>query len=161
MNRIIVSATKDDKKQILELYHKQIGRRFCPWNESYPGEAEIDFDLSTDSIFVMKEDGRIIGSISIDYDEMVAKLPVWTLDLQPGGEIARVAVEPDCQGQGIAGLLVEHSMEVMKQRGMKSIHLLVNKHNIPALKCYDKFGFTNLGDTFMYEQPFWCYEKKL
>jgi len=161
MSREITTATSEDKEQILELYHMQIGREFCPWNEFYPGQEEIDFDLSTDSLFVMKEDGKIIGAISIDYDKDVAELPIWTPDLQPGGEIARVAVNPEYQKQGIARLLIRHSMKAMVQRGMKSIHLLVNKHNVPALKSYDSFGFNVLGDVYMYDQPFWCYEKEL
>ncbi|MBP5661493.1 MAG: GNAT family N-acetyltransferase, partial [Lachnospiraceae bacterium] len=64
--RTIEHATSADRQEILKLYKIQLGREFCPWNEDYPGEEEIDFDLSRESLLVMREDGKIIAAISID-----------------------------------------------------------------------------------------------
>lgn len=44
--RAIVQAEEKDKEEILRLYKTQLGREFCPWDETYPGEKEIEFDLS-------------------------------------------------------------------------------------------------------------------
>ena len=59
--RAIVQAEEKDKEEILRLYKTQLGREFCPWDETYPGEKEIEFDLSRDALFVMKDEkGKII-----------------------------------------------------------------------------------------------------
>ena len=82
--RVIEQATAKDKDEILKLYRAQLGREFCPWNEYYPSMVEIDFDLSRDALFVMRQEGKIVAAISIDDDDNVNNLEFWTADLQPG-----------------------------------------------------------------------------
>lgn len=161
MKYIILDATENDKEEILSLYKKQIGREFCPWNEHYPTMEEIDFDLSRDSLFIMKDGEKIIAAASIDQDEQVEQLDCWSSTLAPGAEMSRLAVDPDYQNQGLAREMLLHGMAVMKERGYKSIHFLVNKHNVKALNSYNHLSFDIVGECFMYEQPFLCYEKEI
>ncbi len=159
--RQILLATNNDKDEILKLYKAQLGREFCPWNEYYPSEEEIDFDLSRDSLFVMKDEEKIVAAISIDDDDSVNDLPYWTAELQPGGELSRLAVAPELQSQGLAKDMIVYGMAELKKRGFKSLHFLVNSTNVKALKCYAAFGFNKVGECELYEQPMWCYEIEL
>ena len=161
MEPSIVLASEEDRQQILHLYEQQKGREFCPWDEDYPSNETIDYDLSRDALFVMKDDGKVIAAISIDLDEDVNSLECWNRDLFPGGELARVAVTPSMQNKGLARKMMQHGMNVLKERGYKSIHFLVNKHNVKAIKSYDVFGFNIVGECHMFDQDFWCYEKEL
>ena len=79
----------------------------------------------------------------------------------PGAEMSRLAVMPEYQNQGIARLLLKHGMTVLKERGYKSIHFLVNKHNIKAIKSYAAIEFNIVGECELFDQPFICYEKQL
>ena len=92
----IILATESDREQILELYQAQKGREFCAWDEDYPSDETISFDLSRDSLFVMKENGKVIAAISIEEDMDVDNLDCWDRDLFPGGELARVAARCPC-----------------------------------------------------------------
>ncbi len=157
----IVLATEEDRQQILDLYDEQKGKEFCPWDEDYPSNETIDYDLSRDALFVMKENGKVIAAISLEVDEDVDKLECWNRDLSPGGELARVAVAPSMQNKGIARKMMQHGMDVLKERGYKSVHFLVNRHNVKAIKSYAVFGFHTAGECHMYDQDFLCYEKKL
>ncbi|MBR6147496.1 MAG: GNAT family N-acetyltransferase [Lachnospiraceae bacterium] len=157
----IILATENDRGQILELYKAQKGREFCAWDEDYPSDETISFDLSRDSLFVMKENDKVIAAISIEEDMDVDNLDCWNKDLFPGGELARVAVEPALQSRGIGRKMMEHGMKILKEREYKSIHFLVNKHNIKAIKCYAHFGFDVVEECYMYDQDFLCYEKAL
>lgn len=159
--RTIEMAQKGDKEEVLRLYKMQLGREFCPWNEYYPGMDTIEFDLSRDALFVMREDGRILAAFSIDLDEQVEALEFWNKELAPGGEISRLAVHPDFQNQGIARQMLQKAMKVLKERGYKSIHFLVNRTNQKALRSYAALGFNTVGEVFMYNQPMLCYEKAL
>ena len=154
-------ATENDREQILELYQKQKGKEYCPWDEHYPSDETISFDLSRDSLFVMKENNKVIAAISIDLDEDVNNLDCWNRNLFPGGELSRVAVDPSVQSRGIGRTMMDHGLGGLKERGYKSTHFLVNKHNVKAIKCYASFGFDVVGECFMYDQDFLCYEKAL
>ena len=159
--RVIEKATAKDKDEILKLYKAQLGREYCPWNEYYPAMEEIDFDLSRDALLVMREEGKIIAAISIDDDDSVNNLECWTDELQPGGELSRLAVSPDCQGRGLAKEMIEKGLEELKNRSYKSLHFLVHRHNLKALKCYSAFPFNKVGECELYEQPMVCYEMEL
>ena len=158
----IMHGTASEKEEILALYKSQLGREFCPWTEFYPTEKEIDFDLSRDSLFVMKNKaGRIIAAISIDLDANVEALPCWSTSLQPGGELSRLAVAIDCQNQGIARKLMAGAMEELRRQGFKSVHILVAKENKKALASYKVFEYETVGACFLHEHDYWCYEKAL
>ena len=160
MNTIVL-ATEDDRQQIMELYEAQKGKEFCAWDEDYPSNETIDFDLARDSLFIIKEEGKVIAAISIEEDEAVDSLECWNRALFPGGELARIAVSLEVQSRGIGRMLMQHGMNVLKERGYKSIHFLVNKYNKKAISCYSHFGFNVVGECFMYDQDFLCYEKEL
>ena len=165
MNPKIVLAKAEDKDEILNLYKMQLGREFCPWDEHYPEAKEIDFDLSRDALFVMKEDTeageKIIAAISIDDDPNVESMECWSEDRKPGAELARLAVHPDWQNQGLARQMLAFGMEKIKEKGYKSVHFLVNRLNTKALRSYAVFGFETVGECSLYDQPFICYEKAL
>lgn len=162
MERRIIPATENDREQVLGLYRSQIGREFCPWSDHYPGDQEITFDLSRDSLFVMKdENGRVISAISIDLDQNVEELPCWSKELAPGGELSRLAVSSDYQNQGIAREMILYAMQVLRDRGYRSVHFLVNRLNTKAVRSYDHLNFCHVGSCELYDQPFWCYEKEL
>ncbi len=157
----IVMATKEDGAEILALYKMQLGREFCAWDDHYPSAETIAFDLSRDALFVMKEEGRIIATISLDQDEAVEALPCWSKELSPGGELSRLAVHPDYQNQGLALVMARFGMAEWKARGRKSLHYLVNKYNEKALRSYVKLGCKLVGACDLYEQDYLCYEIEL
>ena len=161
-NLEITKAVSGDAEEILRLYKAQLGQEFCAWDEHYPERKDIAYDLSRDALFVMKKEaGEIVAAISIDEDENVEKLPCWTAELQPGGEVARLAVRKDYQNQGIAREMIQYAMSVLKERGRKSIHYLVNRDNQKAVRSYAHLHFSQVGSCELYEQPFLCFEQRL
>ena len=158
----IEKATQRDAESVLCLYREQIGREDCYWGEDYPGPDTIEADLARQGLFVMRnESGEIVAAISVEEDEDVDKLDCWTSELQPGGEFARVAVTPSLQNQGLAQQMVAHILGVLRQRGYKSVHIIVNRDNVKAIRSYAHIGFRVAGECYMYHQHFLCYEKPL
>ena len=158
----ILMATEADTEALLRLYRAQVGRPFCFWTEDYPGPDTIAFDLSRDALFVMKDEaGELLAAVSAEEDEAVDRLPCWTPSLQPGGEFARLAVAPAFQQRGLARQMVSHILGVLRQRGFRSVHILVNRDNLIARRCYAPFGFREAGSCDMYGQHFLCWEKAL
>ncbi len=174
----ILPATEADRDQVLALYQEQKGKEYCPWSDEYPGNETIDFDLSRDALYVMKEKEKkeeqdkgkekdkeeekdkrkILAAVSLDEDEDVNRLDCWDPAIAPGGELARLAVRRDMQNRGLARILLDFGMREWFRRGKKSIHFLVNRHNVKAIRSYAAFGFHVVGECEMFDQEFLCYE---
>jgi ribosomal protein S18 acetylase RimI-like enzyme len=67
------------------------------------------------------------------------------------GWIGGFGVAPEYRGQGYATALVEHMLEVGRQRGMESITLEVLSENAPAIRVYRKAGFDITRQLFSFE----------
>lgn len=156
------AATREDRGEILSLYRSLVGTEYCAWTETYPGETEVESDLSREALFCMRDrDGTLAGVISIDQDEEIEKLPCWTEALQPSGELSRLGVKEAYQNRGLARELLRCGMEELRRRGCKSVHFLVCKTNRKAIRSYEKLHFQIVGECRLFGEDWWCYEKAL
>lgn len=156
-------ATQEEAKEILQLYKSLLGRAYCPWTEDYPTEREIEFDLSRDALYCLREEGTncLVGVISMDDDPQVKELSCWSPELTPVAELSRLGVAVDWQNRGIARRLLREAMEELKRQGYRAVHILVAKDNVKALRSYEKLHFTTVGECALYDHTYWCYEKEL
>lgn len=160
MNRI-TAACRDDKEEILALYKTML---YGPadWNEYYPNEDTIKFDLSRNALYVMKNDKEeIIAAISIDRDEEVDKLDCWSKELMPSSELSRLCVRKDMQNKGIAKQMMRYAFGILKNEGKKSVHILVKTGHTAALSSYYSIGFKDVGECHLFDKDFICMEIKL
>lgn len=157
-------AKEDDKKEILELYKSLLGTKQCFWDEYYPNEDTINFDISRDSLFVFRDgekDNLLVAAISIDLDEEVETLDCWSDELQPAAELSRLAVRSDYQSKGIGRMMMLEAMKAAKDKGYKAVHYLVHRDNIKAQRSYKEHNFVHVGECELFEMPFLCFEKEL
>jgi len=153
-------AQETDLQSVLALYHSVLGNTFCTWNEEYPGSFEIKEDTKTGNLFLLLDGDSIIGAISIvPVNEMDAFIE-WNLKNNVA-EFARVVISPAWQGKGLAGLLVDHVLEEMKNRAYKAVHISIAKVNTPALKTYLQKGFVLVGEKEMYGNRYYLAEKAI
>lgn len=61
------------------------------------------------------------------------------------GHITNIAVHPDFRREGIASNLINHFINYAKKNNFELLTLEVRESNIPAIECYKKFGFTEVG----------------
>lgn len=155
-----VQATRADFDEVLSLYKSLLGTEGCAWDDEYPGPAQIDFDLSREALFVLKnESGQIIATISIDDDPFVKNLDFWKFS--DGLELSRLGVLNDYRNKGIAKKMIEYASQEILKRGGKSVRYLVYKENGPAINSYKNLGFEKRGECRLFEEDFYCYEKSL
>ncbi len=64
-----------------------------------------------------------------------------------GGHLARLAVHPDAQGQGVAYTLVRDMMAQFQKRGALRVSVNTQNTNQPSLKLYSKLGFQPTGES--------------
>ncbi|MGN0632639.1 MAG: GNAT family N-acetyltransferase [Oscillospiraceae bacterium] len=157
MNRIY-NASADDKDEILALYREFLYGA-ADWNEYYPSEETIEFDISRNALFVMKNDGgKIIAAISIDKDEEVDKLYCWDKSLEPSAEFSRLCVRSDMQRQGIARQMIDHVFAILRSEGKKGVRILVKTGHKAALSVYSSIGFKVVGECTLFDKDFICME---
>ena len=156
-------AKREEAEEILQLYRSLIGTEYCAWTENYPTEREVEFDLSRDALFCLRETiiGDLIGVISIDDDPEVKALPCWSANLTPVAELSRLGVAAEYQNRGIARILLQEAMAELKSQGYRAVHILVAKDNVKALRSYEKLHFTTAGECELFGHSYWCYEKEL
>lgn len=157
----ICLASPADRDKILALYKTML---YGPaeWDDDYPNEETIGFDMSRDALFVMKnDDDEVIAAISIDKDDEVDSLPYWDKSLAPSGEFSRICVRKDMQNQGIARQMILHVFDVMRKDGKKGVHILVKTGHEAALALYGKLGLKRVGECYLYGKDFICMEVKL
>ncbi|MGN1111484.1 MAG: GNAT family N-acetyltransferase [Oscillospiraceae bacterium] len=160
MNRIFTAA-KADAEEILALYRTFL-HGAADWNENYPNEDTIEFDLSRNALFVMKDDnGRIIAAISIDDDKEVEELACWDRVLSPSAEFSRLCVSRDMQNRGIAKAMIQYVFDVLRKEGKRSVHILVKTGHTTALSLYSSIGFKVVGECNLYDKDFVCMEIEL
>jgi len=58
--------------------------------------------------------------------------------------IYTLAIDPDCQGQGIGKLLTDHLLKLFKRHKVRHVYLEVRTSNAKAIALYEKLGFVKV-----------------
>ncbi len=59
------------------------------------------------------------------------------------GEVYVVAIDPDAQGRGLGNALVDVGLKHLRSVGLDEVLLYVESDNTPAVRLYEKLGFTH------------------
>jgi len=152
-------ANEKDANEILSLYDSVRGKVYCVWNDNYPVMEEIENDLRSKGLFILKVGDKIAGAGSIyPENEMDGEIGFRISDAT---EIGRIVISPEYQGRGLAKILVSELTEEVKKRGTKAVHLAVEINNIPAVKTYKSLGFAFVGNMTAYGHDYYLCEKEI
>ncbi len=103
-------------------------------NEDYPSLEELEKVIETgdNSIFVVKEEGKIIGTLTLAFYRVPSGLKAWVED---------VIVDESARGKGVATALIEHALQVAREKGALKVGLTSLPRRIAANRLYQKIGF--------------------
>ena len=100
-----------------------------PWSDS-----AFSYELSNPlSVWLVAVDGDIIAGY------------IGSQTVMDESDMMNVAVAPQYRRQGIAEKLILELIQVLVQRGSKSLSLEVRKSNISAIALYEKLNFVQVG----------------
>ncbi len=156
----IQPAQEHQKNAILALYKTMLGGA-ADWDEHYPTMEHINDDMARGNLFVMTAGDDILAVISIDEDEEAARLPNWSPELEPAGELSRLCVRKDCQNRGIARMMMEYTFTELRSRGYKGVHLLIREGHTVAIRSYAHLGYRPAGHCHLFGKAFACFERPL
>lgn len=162
INLNIRKARVEDISEIMCLYHSLIGTNGCTWSEDYPTLYDVESDLAKSSLYVLcDENNKILGVAAAGEDTELEHLKCWSRDIKRVCDLARIGVRCEYQGEGLGEMLVRYIEKDVVKRDFDGIHFLVSKTNPSALALYDKLNYSNVGEAYIYDVNWYCYEKKL
>lgn len=143
---LVRKAEKKDMPEVLAVYRaiREKPTKGCTWTEDYPTDEDLLTDLERESLFLLEEDGAIIGGAAAEADEVPEMAPC-DASLR-SVELSRVGILPCRQGQGLAGKLVSAVLAMLAQEGVQAVRLLVSPANQAAVKTYSRCGFQPIGE---------------
>jgi ribosomal protein S18 acetylase RimI-like enzyme len=134
-------ARADDLPQLVEL----LGVLFAQEHELEPdavkqrrGLQMIVGNPAIGSIYVARDAGRVLGSVSI-------LRTVSTAEGGPAGVLEDFVVRPECRGRGVGGRLLAYAIGCAKADGLLRLILLTDGDNFNAQHLYERAGFKRSG----------------
>ena len=114
----------------------------------YPTRDTAAKGIAQRSLFVLRKQGLIEGSIILDHQPEAAYSQVrWGVDC--GYDeifvVRTLAVRPSRMRRGVSGKLMDFAREHAVQNGMRALRLDVSVDNTPAIALYERQGYRYRG----------------
>ena len=146
----IRKAVSDDLDGVAAVYEEihdmeEAGTVTTGWLRGvYPTKATAEAALRRGDLFVMEEDGRIIGSALINQIEVDRyRGAPWKY----GGEVCvlhTLTISPKSQHKGLGRQFVEYYEQYALGRGWYELRLDTNERNARARQLYAKMGYQEI-----------------
>lgn len=118
-------------------------RKVAEWTNSRNAEFLLQWSGPKWSFPLTVEQMQEDGMYSIIYDDAFAGMMQIMCKENGNVHIGRIIVNPELTGQGIGTLALKRFTEIIaKEIGFSSVTLCVYAYNKPAIKCYQKNGFS-------------------
>lgn len=124
MKPVIRTAKKEDLNALFHL------EEICFKEEKFHRDQLKYLLLKARSVVLVAEDGGIIGSILVLLRENIHNARIYSLNVHPAH-----------RRQGIASLLMDKTIGLLKEKGVKKLTLEVGVNNKPAQNLYASKGF--------------------
>ena len=132
------------------------------WNHSYPDHFKLLREVEKNTLYVIKNKGVCIGTVSFDeHQESVFDSVEWKNKTDKFLVLHRIAVFPTWQKKGIGRMLIEFVENYAKENKYNSIRLDVASSSEHLIKLYENIGYSFAGEILYPKQKetFKCLEK--
>lgn len=134
------------------------------WGDDYPNPQVFTKDISFAQLWIAELEEQIVGITAITTDQDPEYADVGWDITQEAIVTHRLAVDPDCQGKGIAKALMAQAEQVAGDRGIKILRVDTNSENMATRALFPKLGYEFSGEIGLAKRPglrFYCFQKLL
>ncbi|MBR1565315.1 MAG: GNAT family N-acetyltransferase [Oscillospiraceae bacterium] len=114
----------------------------------YPVRATAEAALTRDDLFVMEEDGRLIGAAIINQVQVdVYDGAAWEYEASPDEVcvLHTLVISPAASGKGFGSAFVRYYEDYARARGCLELRMDTNARNRTARQLYAKRGYKEIG----------------
>ena len=154
-------AAETDKADVWALWRACAADPNSCWNEAYPTEAILHIDLLNEWLYIMREEGRLIGSSTLMETDDLERCGFPFAETEAIAVLTRLCIQPALQRQGYGSLLLTHTENRATKKGARAIHLLCDVRNAAALALYARGGYRRVCEAHLYGDHFFVHEKLL
>jgi ribosomal protein S18 acetylase RimI-like enzyme len=104
-------------------------------------------------VMLATDDGRAVGYSMLVHGEPADDDVAVAISLRPSVELSKVYVLQTHHGVGVAGALMDATLDAARERGAVGVWLGVNKLNERAIRFYRKSGFEVVGSKTFFVGP--------
>jgi GNAT superfamily N-acetyltransferase len=135
-----------------EAYLEHVEPEFDEDWASYLEEiADIERRAPVSSVFVAVDDGRILGSATVEFDEPISK---GEPPIRPDeARLRMVGVDPSARGRGVGQQLLDVAIRHARERGRNRLILNTGENMLAAQRMYERNGFVR-EDDFVFSSGF-------
>lgn len=131
------------KESYREVIHRMYRNEIRIWNDFYPCELFAD-DIAEKRLYVLTEGDAIVSAFALCRNNSGEQAVCWDNPAGKAMYIDRFAVNPRYSGRGIAGSMLKKAGEIAKTEGAAYLRLFVVDINLPAIRLYEKNGFSRV-----------------
>lgn len=134
------------------------------WDEVYPDLQVVEEDAYTRSLFVIRQDGLCVASVSLnDVQPDEYRSVKWWYVSGQALVVHRLCVHPDWQRRGLGKNMMDFAESFAINHDFSCIRLDAYTGNPQALALYERRGYQRVGQVYFprRELPFDCFEKVL
>lgn len=164
---MIRKAVMEDLKDIMEIIKQTIAEmqtyNNTQWDENYPQEKDFMNDIRKGDLFVVEQEGKLVGFVCINKIEPVEYSGLnWLLN-EATMIVHRMAVKPNFRRHGIGTELMKFADELALQNNIRYLKTDTYSINIKMNALFKKCGYDFVEEMSFLgkEKPFYCYEKIL
>lgn len=151
---IIRKAKAGDIDAIESIYNKifskeeESGKVTTGWERGiYSRRETAEAALKREDMFVMEDDGYIVGSGIINKEQVdVYEKAKWKFAAKDSEVMVlhTLAIDPDKSGMGYGKRFVDFYEDYAREKGCKYLRMDTNEKNKPARSLYKKLGFEEI-----------------
>lgn len=159
-------AAPSDLGRIFPVYQAAIARMeelgIHQWDEVYPSKEIISEDIENREMYIGLTDGNIVSAFTLNRKfDPEYEGGRWQYEGLAFSVLHRLCVRPACQNKGAATQSMEFIEETLRREGFASVRLDAFSRNPAALRLYEKFGYTRVGEAAFRKGLCYLYEKGL
>lgn len=151
---IIRRATPSDLDAIESIYNKifskeeESGKVTTGWERGiYPRRETAEAALKREDMFVMEDDGYIVGTGIINKEQVdVCEKAKWKFSAKDSEVMVlhTLVIDPDKSGRGYGKKFVDFYEDYAREKSCKYLRMDTNEKNKPARSLYKKLGFEEI-----------------
>ncbi len=157
MRIAFIPAAEADLPELLALARAAAQAPGSHWDETYPDEAMLRWDLDHGALYRIEDGGTLVGLISLCRDE--DKALSWPTADENACMLSRLGLHPDYQGKGLLEPVFAGAVAYCGTLGYRTLRLLVATDLDRLIRVYARCGFTRVGQVHLWDQDFFQYEQ--